>query len=249
MAISTQSVANSAVTPNSVRVLANARPAALSYADALLTALTQIDVSGLVMSPLTVTEPAAGVGNSAVDAQATPDVYTAPAASSPTTNAPTSSAAMVATPAATDLAVAPPAVSASAAGYFDANGSLQGLLVEAASQAVSTVATDPTYAAAAAAHYASAGAMHFPSNDSQIPCPGSAAHSSRRSCQPGTARTWRLLSSVGLIDLPAIAAALLLRFSTRSLGPPGGDTVRRSPYPDSVPSNWRSPRFRFPRRR
>ncbi len=171
MAISTQSVANSAVTPNSVRVLANARPAALSYADALLTALTQIDVSGLVMSPLTVTEPAAGVGNSAVDAQATPDVYTAPAASSPTTNAPTSSAAMVATPAATDLAVAPPAVSASAAGYFDANGSPQGLLVEAASQAVSTVATDPTYAAAAAAHYASAGAMHFPSNDSQYPLP------------------------------------------------------------------------------
>ena len=60
---------------------------------------------------------------------------------------------------------------ATAAGFFAASGALQGLLADAATQALSTVATDPAYGAAAAELYASVGAMHSSTNDSQYPLP------------------------------------------------------------------------------
>ncbi len=174
MAISTQSVANSGVSQDAGRTLASTRSASLSYADALQAAAIQIEVSALAITTLTSADlsfAAAAVSHPAPDAQATAAVYPASATSSLPLIVPANGVATAVSSATADVLVAAPIGSATAAGFFRASGVMQGLLVEAVSQALSTVTTDPTYAAAAAAHYASIGAMHFPSNDSQYPLP------------------------------------------------------------------------------
>lgn len=71
--------------------------------------------------------------------------------------------------------VAPAATAASstatAAGFFNASAVLQSLLADAAAQALTTVARDPAYGAAAAALYVSAGIFNFRLNESQSPLP------------------------------------------------------------------------------
>ena len=89
---------------------------------------------------------------------------------------PTEAAAPV-TSAATNTVTAPPTVTAvpiapivgaattvatnSTGAQFGSNSALQSLIADAVAQAVSTVATDPSYAAAAAQLYASAAVFHF----------------------------------------------------------------------------------------
>jgi hypothetical protein len=182
MVISAQSVSSPggvvavSSSPSQGRVSLAARSDPLSYADALLASASQVDVSAQALSSLAVADlnsnpnvniaAAAGFAP-AIDTQVTPDLNTGQAASSPPAIVlATDAAAAEATFAATVVTG-----TATAAGYFAASGALRGLLTEAAAQALSTVATDPAYGAAAAELYASVGAMHSPTNDSQYPLP------------------------------------------------------------------------------
>ncbi len=173
MVISAQSVSNGAGATGQGRILPAVRSDSATYAAALLAAASQVDVSAQALSILAGSDVGSSVVpavNPAPDSQAPPAVGPGTAASSPAASNPT---AVNPTAAATAAVVGATAVSppATAAAYLDAAGALQGLLAEAAAQALSTVATDPAYAAAAAGFYASTGAMQSPTNDSQYPLP------------------------------------------------------------------------------
>lgn len=108
---------------------------------------------------LQATATAEAVKNPAVNTQNTPTANASEAVSSPPV--------ISAIPAATELSS-----TATAAGFFNANVVLQSLVTDAAAQALTTVATDPTYAAAAAALYVSAGVFHSQLNVPQNLLPG-----------------------------------------------------------------------------
>lgn len=107
---------------------------------------------------------AAAVANPAIAAPVTTNASQAASTPATTVASPVAAAPSSGT-ASTTTASSTTASSTTPAGFFEAGSAFQALLADASIRAMATVATDPTYAAAAAALYASAGIFQYRQNE------------------------------------------------------------------------------------